>query len=224
MLKRQRRLTVARPPCRVEGSGVAGPAQTLELAAETLVRPALSTHDQDRRSSIRDDGRAVVDIAGDGDRRSDTRFDRPNDLDDPVAIGDARVDPVARADLGRRFRRRSVHADVAALAQLRRKRAGLHEAHSAEPAIDSRLACSAGVSHAFKDRTDRGGVSSATRMSKRRTCRLGVPAPIRLRVQDSRGWVTALSTIEPPSATTMKGQTRSQLISSSGRPNELRST
>jgi hypothetical protein len=169
----------ARAGCRSEPrSGVAGPAQALELAPEALARPALPADDLDRRSLVPNDRRAVVQIAGRGDRGSDTRLDRPDDLDDALAVGDACLDPIACPNLGRRLRGRSVDQDVAALAQLRRERPGLHQAHRAQPAIDSRFVRSTEVSHASKDRTDRGGISALCLRSRRST---GWRRPLRLR-------------------------------------------
>ncbi len=130
-------------------SAVGGPAQALELAPETLAGPAPSTHGHDRWPGIRHDGRAVVHVAGRGDGGSHTRLDRPHDLDDALATRDESLHPIAWANLRRRLRRRSVHEDVGALAQPRRQRAGLHKAHRAQPAIDTRLVGSEGISHAF---------------------------------------------------------------------------
>jgi hypothetical protein len=131
------------------GSAVASSPQALELAPEPLARAALSTHDQDPRPELLDDGWAVVHVAGRRHLGSDTRFDRPGDLDDALAIGDACLDPVACANPGRRLRRRAVHEDVATLAQTGRKRASLDEADCAKPAIDARLVWTGGISHEF---------------------------------------------------------------------------
>jgi hypothetical protein len=131
------------------GSGVSSPAQALELAPETLAGPALPTHDHDVRPSLRHDRRAVVHVAGRGDGGPDTGLDRPHDLDDALAVGDEGLHPIACADLRRRLRRRSIHEDVAAVAQSRPKRAGLHETHRAQPAVDARLVGSGGTSHAI---------------------------------------------------------------------------
>ena len=67
------------------------------------------------------------------------------------AIGDERLDPITRSHLRRRLRRRSIHEDVAAVAQPRRERTGLHEAHRAQPTIDTRLFGCEGSRHASKD-------------------------------------------------------------------------
>ena len=99
------------------------------------------------RPGLAHDGRAVVHVAGRGNCSPDTRLDRPHDLDDSLAIGDERLHPITRANLRRWLRRRSVDEDVAALAQLGRERAGLHEAHRAQPAIDPRLVGSEGIGH-----------------------------------------------------------------------------
>ena len=95
----------------------------------------------------------MVHKAGRGDGGTDTRLDRPDDFDDAPAIGDERFNPIARTYLRRRLRGRSIHEDVAAAAQPRRKRAGLHKAHRAQPAIDTCLVGSTGISHALKDGT-----------------------------------------------------------------------
>ena len=129
------------------------PAQALELAPQALARPALPPDERDHWPGLRHDRRAVVHVAGRGDGGADTRLDRPHDLDDALAIGDERLHPIARANLRRRLRRRSIHEDVAALAQPGRKRAGLHEAHRAQPAIDTRLVGGEGIGHAFQDGT-----------------------------------------------------------------------
>ena len=97
------------------------------------------------------DRRAVVHVAGRGGGGSDPRLDRPHDLDDALAIGDEGLHPIAGANLRRRLRRRPVHEDVAALAQPRRERAGLHEAHRAQPAVDARLVGGAVFGHALLD-------------------------------------------------------------------------
>ena len=117
---------------------------------QALARPALPTDEHDRWPGLRHDRRAVVHVAGRGDDGPDTRLDRPHDLDDAPAIGDERLHPIARANLRRRLRRRSIHVDVAALAQPGRERAGLHEAHGAQPAIDTRLDGGRGISHASR--------------------------------------------------------------------------
>jgi hypothetical protein len=144
------------------GSGVGSPAQALELAPEALARPALAADADDPRLGIRYDRRAVVHVAGHRDGGSDTRLDRPDDLDDARAVGDAGIHPIAGPDLRRRLRRHPVHEDVAALAQPGRERACLHEAHRAQPAVDARLVDSAGIGHAFKHRTGREGVAALT--------------------------------------------------------------
>ncbi len=99
------------------GSGVRAPAHALELAPEALARPALPPYEHDHWPNPRHDRRAVVHKAGRGDGGPDTRLDRPHDLDDALAIGDERFNPIARTYLRRRLRRRSIHEDVAALAQ-----------------------------------------------------------------------------------------------------------
>src|SRR4029077_7317494 len=105
------------------------PSHPLELAAETLARPALPTDRLDTGRDLSDDRRwAVVDIARGGDRRCDARLDRSHDLDDALALGNQRVHHVAGTNLCRGFRRVAVHADVAAVAKLGRHRPGLDEA------------------------------------------------------------------------------------------------
>ncbi len=81
--------------------------------------------------------------------RTDTRLDRPNDFDDSLAIVDERFHPITHAYLRRRLCRRSIHEDVAALAQPGRERASLHEADCAQPAIDTRRIGGEGIGHAF---------------------------------------------------------------------------
>ena len=80
-------------------SDVGGPAQTLELAAETLAGPAFATRGPDVWAGVSHDRRAVVDVTGGGDEGSDPRLDRPHDLDDTVAIRDASIDAIAGANL-----------------------------------------------------------------------------------------------------------------------------
>lgn len=155
---------LAFPPL-TSASDVGCPAQALEFTPQTLARPALSAYEHHRRPDLRHDGRAVVDVAGRGDGGPDTRLDRPRDFDDALAAGDGRLHPIARTNLGRRLRRRSVHDDVAALAQQCRSRAGLHEAHRAQPSIDTRLVGSAGIRHAYKDGTRREGIAAVTARS-----------------------------------------------------------
>ena len=131
-----------------DGSGVRCPAQALQLAPQALARPALPSNAPDRWPGLRHDGRAVVHVAGRGDGSPDTRFDRLDDLDDALTIGDQRVNPITCTYLRRRLCRRSIHEDVATVAQLGRERAGLHETHRTQPAIDTRLVGCAGSSHA----------------------------------------------------------------------------
>ena len=101
----------------------------------------------DRSALGHDRRRAVVQVARRSDRCADTRLDRVHDLYDTVTIGDQRLDPVAGANLRRRLGRRPIHADVTALTESGRKRAGLHQAHRTKPAIDARLGGGAQVSH-----------------------------------------------------------------------------
>ena len=108
---------------------VGGPAQALELAPETLAGPALPAHGRDPWPGLLHDRRAVVDVAGRGNGSPDARLDRPQDLDDALAIRDEGLHPIAGTNLRRWLCRRSVHQDVAALAQPGRERACLHEAH-----------------------------------------------------------------------------------------------
>ena len=129
------------------------PAQALEFPSETLAGPALPADAHHPRAGLRHDRRAVVHVAGRGDWGPDPRFDRPHDLDDALAIRDVGFYPITCANLGRRLRRRTVHEDMAALAQLRRERAGLHETYGAQPAVDARLVGGAGISHATYDPT-----------------------------------------------------------------------
>ena len=129
-------------------SAFGSPAQALQLAPQALARPALPSDERDRWPGLPNDGWAVVHVAGRGDGGPDTRLDRPQDLDDALAIGDERLDPITRSNLRRRLRRRSIHEDVATVAQPGRERAGLHEAHRAQPAIDPRLVGGEGISHA----------------------------------------------------------------------------
>ena len=81
------------------GSGVGSSAEALELAPQTLAGPALPTHGQDLRPGVRHDRRAMVHVTGRGDEGSDTRLDRPHDLDDALAIRDEGLDPIAWANL-----------------------------------------------------------------------------------------------------------------------------
>jgi len=130
------------------GPQVLGARRKRSSSPEPLARPALAPDSHDPRSHLGDDRRrAVVLIARRSDGCSDTRLDRLHDLHDTVTLGDQRLDPVAGAHLRRWLGRRPIHADVTALAQSRRKRAGLHQAHRTEPAIDARLGGGARVSH-----------------------------------------------------------------------------
>jgi hypothetical protein len=129
-------------------SGVGSPAQALQFAPQALARPALPSYERDRWPGLRHDGRAVVHVAGRGDGGPDARLDRPQDLDDALAIGDERLHPVTRSYLRRRLCRQSIHKDVATVAQPGRERAGLHEAHRAQPTINTRLVGGEGSSHA----------------------------------------------------------------------------
>ena len=131
-------------------AGVGSSAQALQLPAEALARPALAPDSHDPRPDLRDHRRrAVVHVARHGDRGADARLDRPHDLDDALAPGDQRVDPVASPDLCRRLRGVPVHEDVAGVTELRRRRARLHEPHRAQPAVDAGLVRRAGISHAL---------------------------------------------------------------------------
>ena len=113
--------------------------QAAELAAEALARPALAADRHDPGPDLDRSGRrAVIDVAGDGDRRPDPGLDRPHDLQDPLPVRDDGVDPVAGPDPGRGLGRRAVHPDMAALAELRRQGSGPHETDRAEPAVDAR--------------------------------------------------------------------------------------
>jgi hypothetical protein len=132
------------------GSGVGSPAQALELAPKTLAGPALAPDSHDPRSDFpHGRRRAAVHVARCGDGSSNTRLDRPHDLHTTLAIRDPRLHPIACANPRRRLGRRSIDTDVTALAQSRRKRAGLHEAHRAQPAIDACLRRGTRISHAF---------------------------------------------------------------------------
>ena len=154
-------------------SGVGSPAQALQLTPQTLARPSLAPYERDAWPGLPHDGRAVVHVAGRGDDGSDTRLDRLQDLDDALAIGDERLHPITCTYLRRRLRRRSIHENVAALAQPCREGARLHEAHSAQPAIDTDLVDGGVIGHAFKDGTARGAVETqpAKRVGSDR-CRL----------------------------------------------------
>jgi hypothetical protein len=132
-----------------ERSARSGPPHPFELAAETLARPTFPTDRLDAGGDLSDDRWwAVVDIARGGDGRPDARFDRPHDLDDPLAFGDERVHHVAGPDLRRWLCGVAVDEDVPAIAQLRRHRPRLDEAYRAEPAINSRV-----VGHPWSSRS-----------------------------------------------------------------------
>ena len=135
-------------PRRARHSLVRSPTQALKLAPQALARTALASDERHPWPGLPHDGRAVVHIARRGDGGTDTRLDRPHDLDDALAIGDERLHSIASSDLRRRLCRRSVHEDVTTVAQPGRERAGLHEAHRAQPAIDSRLVGGERISHA----------------------------------------------------------------------------
>ena len=159
-------------------SGVGGPAQALELAPQALARAPVPTSRRHRWPGHWHDRRAVVDVAGRGDGGPDARLDRQGDLDDALAMCYERLNPIARANLRRRLGRRSIHADVAAVAQPDRKRAGLHEAHRAQPAIDTSLVGDEGISHAFKDGTADDGAVAV----------YGCPSPTQCVVGAKRKW------------------------------------
>src|SRR3954447_561610 len=120
-------------------SGVGPAAQAFQFSPQSLARAALSSDEHDPSARLRDDGRAVVDVAGAGNDGADAGLDRPQDLDDAPAIADQRLHPIAGANLRRGFRARSIHDDVAALARSARERPRLYEAHRAKPAIDAGL-------------------------------------------------------------------------------------
>ena len=90
----------------------------------------------------------MVDVAGSRDGRGDTRLDRPHDLEDSLPISHEGVDTIADADLRRGLSREPVDEDVAAVAQPSRKWPRLHDADRTQPAVDSCLIGSAGLSHA----------------------------------------------------------------------------
>ena len=171
------------------GSGVGSPAKALELAPKTLAGPALAPDGHDPRSNFSHDRRrAVVHVARCGDGSSDTRLDRSHDLHNTLAICDQRLYPIACANPRRRLCRRPIDTDVTALAQSRRKRAGLHQAHRAEPAIDACLRRGTGISHV--SRVARNGPTGAGLRSLSATARAKIDralspwtrgAPLRLR-------------------------------------------
>jgi len=85
-------------------SAAAGPPHPLELAAKALARPALATDGPDAWRDLSDDGRwAVVDVARGCGRCPDARFDRVDDLNDALTLGDQRMDHVAGPNLRRRL-------------------------------------------------------------------------------------------------------------------------
>jgi hypothetical protein len=128
-------------PAAARGAGLgptSGPSHPLELAAQALARPTLPTDRLDARRDLADNRRrAVVDVTRRGDRRADARFDRPDDLEDPLTFGDQRMHHVAGTDLRRRLCRVAVDTDAPAVAELGRHRPGLDQAHRAQPAINS---------------------------------------------------------------------------------------
>jgi len=129
--------------------------------APLLGRP--SPRVADPGPGLRHDRRAVVDVTGRCDKGSDTRLDGPHDPRRRALRSAMRAStPIACANLRRRLGRRSIHEDVAALAQSRARRAGLHEAHRAQPAIDARLVDRVGSS-AFQHRTGSLGGNVAGR-------------------------------------------------------------
>ncbi len=130
-------------------SGVRSPAQALQLAPQALARTTLPSNEREPWPGLPHDGRAVVHVAGRGYGGPDTRLDRPQDLDDALTIGDEGLYPITSSYLRRRLCRRSIHEDVATVTQPGRERAGLHEAHRAQPAIDARLVGGEGLSHKF---------------------------------------------------------------------------
>src|SRR5688500_11265713 len=86
--------TAPDPNCVQRRGSAPGSAQALEFAPETLARSALSANQRHPLPpDLRDDRRTVVHVAGHGDGGPDARLDRPDDLDDALAIGDERLDP-----------------------------------------------------------------------------------------------------------------------------------
>ena len=98
------------------GSGVRSPCARAPTRAAGACSAGPPPVRHEHWPSPRHDRRAVVHVAGRGDGGPDTRLDRPHDLDDALAIGDERLNPIARTYLRRRLRRRTVHEDVAGLA------------------------------------------------------------------------------------------------------------
>src|SRR5438876_977468 len=91
-----------------------------------------SGQERDQIGQLDDDhGRRVVDVTGRGNRGADASLDCPNHLNDALASGNHRVDSIAGMDLGRRFRRMAVDADVPAITQLRRYGTRLDESDGA---------------------------------------------------------------------------------------------
>jgi hypothetical protein len=111
-------------------------AEAIQLAALALRRPAApGLSHGDARLSLHDRrGRAVIDQALRGYRRTDSLLDDRHDFENARTPRE-RVDPVAHLHLRRRLGRRSVHANVAATAGGRRLRTGLIDPDGPQPDV-----------------------------------------------------------------------------------------
>jgi hypothetical protein len=89
----------------------------------------------------------VIEITRHGDGGADPRLDRPDDLHDPFAARDQRLDAVTDANLARRLRAAAVDPDVPGLAQLGCQGTRFHEAHGTQLAINPSLICRRAISH-----------------------------------------------------------------------------
>ena len=82
-------------------------------------------------------GRALVEVALDGDRRTDPLGDQALHDDDPLPAPDQRLDPVPDRDSGRRLDRLAVHGDVPAPNGFRCVTSGLREPDGVKPLVDT---------------------------------------------------------------------------------------
>jgi len=115
-------------------------SQLVDLAAVTLGRSAgaaVALGEQGSEVVAFGRGRAVILETLHGDRRSDALADDPRDIDDPLALVEQRLDPVADLDSRRRLGCLAIDLDMAAPARSRRVRTCLGQPNCVQPLVDS---------------------------------------------------------------------------------------